>query len=185
MAELAGGEGEPSNGLMAQFYQGDDSAFEKLVDLWQLLLYGYFRRSLAREEASDLTQDVFLRLFLTREEPGKRFDLGRLFRPWLFRIAHNLLVDRARKSQRERLAPAALLEAEVAVLPPDGATFVPYLDVLSPPERTFVLLWEEGYGDLSQTEIAQVLGVSNTRMHNIKKSALRKLGDRLEQAGEV
>jgi RNA polymerase sigma-70 factor (ECF subfamily) len=48
------------------------------------------------EEASDVTQEVFIRAY----QSFGRFDARSSVRTWLFRIAYNLCVDRARKLER-------------------------------------------------------------------------------------
>ncbi|MEW5979759.1 MAG: RNA polymerase sigma factor [Acidobacteriota bacterium] len=72
-------------------------ARKKVSDIFQLLqdsLFRYLVRILDdRAEAEDVLQEAFLRLYQCLQR-------GRLIedvRPWLFRVAHNLAVDRFRK----------------------------------------------------------------------------------------
>ena len=59
--------------------------------------YDFVRRMVAdSEEASDVSQEVFIRAF----QGLGRFDGRSSLRTWLFRIAYNLCVDRARKAAR-------------------------------------------------------------------------------------
>jgi len=75
----------------------DMDAFGKLVDAYQNRVYGFVRRMVANpDEASDITQDVFIRAF----QSFGRFDARSSIRTWLFRIAYNLCIDRARKADR-------------------------------------------------------------------------------------
>jgi RNA polymerase sigma-70 factor, ECF subfamily len=75
----------------------DYEAFGKLVDAYQNRVFGFVRRMVSNaEEASDITQDVFIRAF----QSFGRFDGRCSVRTWLFRIAYNLCVDRARKIDR-------------------------------------------------------------------------------------
>jgi RNA polymerase sigma-70 factor (ECF subfamily) len=72
-------------------------AFGKLVDAYQNRVFGFVRRMVPNaEEASDVTQDVFIRAF----QSFGRFDGRSSVRTWLFRIAYNLCIDRARKADR-------------------------------------------------------------------------------------
>jgi RNA polymerase sigma factor (sigma-70 family) len=57
------------------------------------------------------------------------------------------------------------------------------LERLDERERQFLLLWEGAYGQLSQTEIARQWGISNSRLTEIKQSALKKLRECMEQKG--
>jgi len=75
----------------------DVEAFGKFVDLYQARVFGFVRRMVVNaDEAADVTQEVFIRAFQNFE----RFDGRSSVRTWLFRIAHNLCIDRARKIDR-------------------------------------------------------------------------------------
>jgi len=75
----------------------DFEAFGKLVDAYQNRVFGFVRRMVPNpEEASDITQEVFIRAF----QSFHRFDGRCSVRTWLFRIAYNLCIDRARKVDR-------------------------------------------------------------------------------------
>jgi RNA polymerase sigma-70 factor (ECF subfamily) len=75
----------------------DVEAFGKLVDAYQGRVFGFVRRMVPNpEEASDVTQEVFIRAY----QSFGRFDARSSVRTWLFRIAYNLCVDRARKQDR-------------------------------------------------------------------------------------
>jgi RNA polymerase sigma-70 factor (ECF subfamily) len=75
----------------------DLDAFGKLVDAYQNRVFGFVRRMVPNpEEASDITQEVFIRAY----QNFGRFDARSSVRTWLFRIAYNLCIDRARKVER-------------------------------------------------------------------------------------
>lgn len=75
----------------------DDEAFGHVVDAFQARVFGYVRRMLpSGEDAEDVTQEVFLKAY--RNFPN--FDGRSSLRTWLFRIAHNLCIDRARRRGR-------------------------------------------------------------------------------------
>ncbi len=75
----------------------DMDAFGKLVDAYQNRVFGFVKRMVPNaEEAADVTQEVFIRAF----QSFGRFDARSSVRTWLFRIAYNLCVDRARKADR-------------------------------------------------------------------------------------
>lgn len=81
-------------------------AFGRLVDAYQNRVFGFVRRMINNaEEAADVTQDVFIRAYQSFD----RFDGRSSLRTWLFRIAYNLCIDRARKSDR-RVTEVALVE---------------------------------------------------------------------------
>ena len=75
----------------------DVEAFGRFLDLYQARVMGFVRRMTAnQEEAADVTQEVFIRAF----QNFQRFDSRCSVRTWLFRIAHNLCIDHARRADR-------------------------------------------------------------------------------------
>lgn len=88
--------------LVERCRRQDIQAFGKIVDAYQNRVFGFVRRMVVdTEDSADITQETFIRAF----QSFSRFDGRSSLRTWLFRIAHNLCVDRARKVGR---APAEL-----------------------------------------------------------------------------
>jgi RNA polymerase sigma factor (sigma-70 family) len=89
--------------LMLAWAAGDPSAFERLYDRHRLRLYRYLLRQLRNAAAvDDLYQDVWQRVIAARADwtPDARFAT------WLYRIAHNRLVDHWRALPYRPVAPA-------------------------------------------------------------------------------
>jgi RNA polymerase sigma-70 factor, ECF subfamily len=89
-------EDEDTNELVAWAQCGDTEAFAALYMRYFDRVYGYLRMSLRdRHEAEDLAQQVFVKTLdaLHTYEALPH----RSFRPWLFRIARNLLIDHLKK----------------------------------------------------------------------------------------
>lgn len=83
--------------LVDQCRRRDFDAFGKIVDAYQARIHGFVKRMVRNEEeALDVTQEVFIKAF----QSMSRFDGRSTLRTWLFRIAHNLCVDRSRRSDR-------------------------------------------------------------------------------------
>jgi RNA polymerase sigma-70 factor (ECF subfamily) len=83
--------------LIERCRRQDAEAFAKLVDAYQNRLFGFVRRMVAdSEEAADVAQETFIRAY----QGIGRFDGRSSVRTWLFRIAYNLCIDRARKTER-------------------------------------------------------------------------------------
>lgn len=83
--------------LVERCRKNDAEAFGRIVDLYQSRVFGFVRRMCPDpEEAADIAQETFIRAY----QGLHRFDGRASFRTWLFRIAYNLCVDRARRSQR-------------------------------------------------------------------------------------
>lgn len=95
--------------LILQSRKGKVEAYNLLVSRWEKRIYNYLLRLVRnREDALDLTQDVFLKAYqnLTKlDDPGR-------FSPWLFRIAHNEAYSLLRKNRLD--------DQELAVDPSTG-----------------------------------------------------------------
>jgi RNA polymerase sigma-70 factor, ECF subfamily len=82
--------------LILQARRGKVEAYNLLVSRWEKRVFNYVLRLVGnREDALDLTQDVFLKAY---QNLGKLEDLSR-FAPWLYRIAHNEAYSLLRKSR--------------------------------------------------------------------------------------
>jgi RNA polymerase sigma-70 factor (ECF subfamily) len=95
--ERTGRPGIPDEALMARYADGDEEAFVELFRRYEPRAYVYFlRRTGAPQRAEDLYQELFLRIHRARDD----YDATRPFAPWLFQIAHRLLVDDLRRAHR-------------------------------------------------------------------------------------
>lgn len=78
--------------------QNDPNAFAELYDEYFDKIYRYIALKIGdREEAEDMTQQVFLKAHQSISSFKWK---GIPFSAWLYRIAHNLIVDYIRKSQK-------------------------------------------------------------------------------------
>ncbi|MFN8218677.1 MAG: sigma-70 family RNA polymerase sigma factor [Fimbriimonadales bacterium] len=105
--------------LVERCRRKDFDAFGRIVDAYQNRVFGFVRRMVGdADDAADVTQEVFVRAF----QAFDRFDGRSSLRTWLFRIAHNLCIDRARRLDRAPAASAidASSEDDVAMEIPDG-----------------------------------------------------------------
>ena len=83
--------------LMSALAGNDDRALNQLMDRWQAPLRGFlFRYTQNEQDAHDLAQETFLRVYLHRA----RFRAGARFSTWMFQIALNLARSRARWHRR-------------------------------------------------------------------------------------
>ncbi|MCW5937382.1 MAG: sigma-70 family RNA polymerase sigma factor [Fimbriimonadaceae bacterium] len=137
--------------LVLQCRRQDYDAFGKIVDAYQARITGFVRRMVRdQEEAADITQEVFIKAF----QGMSRFDGRASLRTWLFRIAYNLCVDRARRHER---APARQ-SIDVA---PDGEEPVEFADFRWDPERKVL-----------EEELQQVLEQAIAEMSDKLKTVL-------------
>ncbi len=71
--------------------------FEELVERYERPLFAYLCRYVGNaEDAEEIFQSAFMKVHLKSEQ----FEEGRKFRPWVYRIATNMAIDRMRRIQR-------------------------------------------------------------------------------------
>jgi RNA polymerase sigma-70 factor (ECF subfamily) len=102
--------------LVSRCLDGDEAAWEELVRQHTRQVYGLcFRFTNSAQEAQDLTQDVFLRVFKTiktfRSAEGS-------FHTWLARVTRNLLIDHYRRTRQERVTDS--IEEQLPMLQETG-----------------------------------------------------------------
>ena len=156
---------------LARVKAGDDDAFDHLVEKFRRPLVGFlYRMARSHAVAEELTQEVFLRVYRSRQS----YRASAKFTTWMYRIAVNLCIDEVR---RKRIRKAVSLEffterrlesekrSKERALASDDVlddekkkTVVAALQKLSPVHRTVILLRE--YEDMSYEEIAKTLHIS-------------------------
>ncbi len=145
---------------------------EHFASLFRVLapqLMVYFRaRGCESAVAEDLTQEVMLILF--RKVDGLR-DLT-LFRPWLFRIARNELLQYLRQQGR-RVETLDLIEDQGAAdwNPFAGLVLGEWLDCLPPADRELLLLrYVDGFAYHEMAELLELpVGTVQWRVFQLKK----------------
>jgi RNA polymerase sigma-70 factor (ECF subfamily) len=79
--------------LLAEYYAGNAEALGVLVEKYKRPLFGFiFRFSEGREDADEVFQEVWVRAIKNMNRYRQKSLLS-----WLFRIAHNLMIDRVRR----------------------------------------------------------------------------------------
>ena len=82
--------------LVVKAQNGHHDAFSELYDIFVDPIYRYIFYKVNREDVEDLTETVFLKVW----EHLKKYKHGKhSFSAWIFRIAHNLVIDHYRKSR--------------------------------------------------------------------------------------
>src|SRR5271167_3693417 len=98
-SRIAAGD-EPSDAqIMLRVKAGDQSAFDYLVQKYRRPMISFmYRMAHNTAVAEDLAQEVFLRVYRSRES----YEASAKFTTWLYRIATNLAVNHARDSRHDR-----------------------------------------------------------------------------------
>jgi RNA polymerase sigma factor (sigma-70 family) len=176
------------NSAQKQVEAHGDVLLDHLSARYRGPLTSYFlRRVRRRDEAEDLTQEVFLRMVRSLQRPdgdgGERIDNPEAF---LFRTAVNLLRDRARRAKTfaDHLAEAVHRDESVEVLSPERVlqgrqslrSALAALEELDARTRdVFILHRLEG---LKYAEIASLYGVSSSSIEKYMIKALAHLARR-------
>ena len=158
---------------------GDRDAFGRLYEQLAPRVYNYFYHHLGGQTttAEDLAEDVFLNVLRRLDTYTAR---GLPFSAWIFRVAHNRLVDYFRAQQRRPQLPldnagetsdfAPERELQRVV---DRETLVAALDRLTPTQRSVIVL--RFLQHLSLGETAQALDKTEDGVKKLQQRALDSL----------
>jgi RNA polymerase sigma-70 factor (ECF subfamily) len=84
--------------LVERCLQGDDAAWEAIVKSYARRIYNLsYRYTSQREEAEDLTQEIFIRVYQNLK--SYRSDAGS-FQNWVLKVGRNLIIDHYRQTRR-------------------------------------------------------------------------------------
>jgi len=147
--------------LIRQAARGSVEAYNLLVSRWEKRVYNYLLRITAnREDALDLTQDVFLKAY----QNLRKLDDPARFAAWLYRIAHNEAFSMFRKRRPETDVDELEPEATETKVTVGGSSVFPMelslavsgaLGRLSPEQREAVVL--KVYQGFKFEEMAEIL----------------------------
>jgi len=172
--------------LMIRYRDGEVAAFEKLYARHKGPLYRYFlRQGLGSESSAELMQEVWMKIIRAKD----RYEPTAKFTTWLYRLAHNCLVDQYRRPAHKMAQKMVGVDIDVTQLP---ATASPQADAIRdesaeqfraaladlPDEQreAFILKQEAG---LSLADVAYVTGVSAETAKSRLRYAFSKLRQQL------
>lgn len=170
--------------LVRRCLKGDEAAIQSLVERYQSDVFGLCVRLLHhRQDAEDVTQEVFLRVFRSL----KRWDSNRPFKPWVMGIT----VNRCRTWMSQRVRRPELVDylQETAASPPvdDGAELTREIQAALSDLRweyrsVFVMFHERGlpYDEIAEA-IEKPIGTVKTWLHRARLEVL----DRLRRRGMI
>ena len=189
------GSGMTDAEVMLRARAGDESAFEYLVQKYRKAMVNFmYRMSHNSAVAEDLAQEVFLRVYRSRES----YEASAKFTTWLYRIATNLAVNHARDTRHERP------ENQVSLDEPDQETGIT-MDVpddslsaeenivkrermaairnrvYSLPERQKIAVLMHKYQQMDYRQIADVLKLSESATKSLLFRAYETLRAQLKE----
>jgi len=170
---------EADERLLIEAAKRDPAQFAELYTRNFHVVYAYVaRRAASREEAEDLTSEVFHQALANL----RRFEWrGAPFAAWLIRIASNAIADRWRSRSRENADPLTDEPADESMSGIERrATLFRLVDGLpSDQRRVIVMRFAE---QKSIREIAQQLQRSEGAVKQLQFRALEKLRESMEGA---
>lgn len=174
--------------LVKDYLNGKELAIELLIKRHQQRLYSFiYSKVQNRDTTEDLFQDTFIKVIRTLKK-GTYNEEGK-FLPWVMRIAHNLIIDFFRKSNRMpkfnntddfdifSILSDGSLNAENKIIKEQILADVKELVEELPEEQKEVLKMRI-YNDMSFNEISENTGVSiNTALGRMRYALinLRKI----------
>lgn len=172
--------------LVERTKKGDRDAFTSLYEHFvdQIYRYVYFRVN--SDDAEDITENAFVKAW---EKIDKYTNNGNTtFSSWLFRIAHNLVVDHYRQSKtiesiteeyqeyRAENHPGVVTERKI-----EGDILKDGLKLLKDDYQQFLVL--KYINELSNRDISKMLGKSEGSLRILQYRALKALRIVLEDKG--
>src|SRR5712692_3006241 len=164
-ADLPAAAPDATETLIQGCLQGDQLAWDLIVRRHWRMVFNVAYKFVGRyDEAEDLTQDIFLRVFKSLDS----FDRRANFQTWLMSVSRNLCIDHYRRVRKERetidrdvdaseLSPTSREQSQVDMLEQRDRVVLLRHALASLPEtlRTAVLMRD--IQELSYQEIADTL----------------------------
>jgi RNA polymerase sigma-70 factor (ECF subfamily) len=181
--------------IMLRVAAGDEAGFNYLVGRYhRAIIHFLFRMVRNQAVAEELAQEVFLRVYRSRES----YRAEAKFTTWLYRIATNLAVNHARDTKHERSAQTIYLDApdEETGTTPDVADDEPSAEqklmrdermaairthVMALPERQRMAVLMHKYQGMDYRQIGDVLKLSESATKSLLFRAYQTLRDKLKE----
>ncbi len=180
--------------IMLRVAAGDESGFNYLVEKYHRpMVHFLYRMVHSQAVAEELAQEVFLRVYRSRES----YRAEAKFTTWLYRIATNLAVNHARDTRHERAAQTVYLDVpdEETGATPEIADDVPNVEqrllrqermaairkhVMALPERQRMAVLMHKYQEMDYRQIGEVLKLSESATKSLLFRAYQTLREKLK-----
>nr|NJM03431.1 RNA polymerase sigma factor [Desulfobacula sp.] len=166
--------------MVALVLKGDRGAFQEILTRYQNAVYGFaFSILKDAQEAEDISQEVFLRLYRTAESYRNFAAL----QTYLFRIARNLCIDHLRKMRPETMPdPPESVGAKTPLSQLCSAELKKQIDLILSrlPENQRAALYLRHEQGMSYREIAETLGVTLNAVESLLTRARKTFCSRFK-----
>jgi RNA polymerase sigma-70 factor (ECF subfamily) len=160
---------------------GDRGAMQRLYEHCSGRVYALMVRMVGRQDADDLTQQVFLQMFRKLAQ----FKGQSKLETWLYRIATNEALQYLRRKQRHAMAPLVVepvAEATDRIATTEESQLLETaMSRIEPELRAILLLKEQQL--LSYREIAESIGIPEGTVGSRLNRARRELREQLTKLG--
>ncbi|MCJ7625866.1 MAG: sigma-70 family RNA polymerase sigma factor [Anaerolineaceae bacterium] len=166
--------------LLQRAARGDKDAFGQLYEMYLDEIYRYiFYRVADHIEAEDLTEITFIKAW--KALPGQKQNREiRNFRAWVYRIAHNLVVDRHREKretipiEQVTISTSTDMDPEEIIQQNELRTQISkFIFQLEDTMRQVIV--HRFINQLSHAETAQIMGLKDNHVRILQYRALKKL----------
>ncbi len=172
--------------LVEKAKKGDADAFARVYDELVKPVYRYIYYRVEESIAEDLTEDTFLKVWqnLKKYKKGKN-----PFSSWVFKIAHNLVVDYYRQNKTTEMIEETIVDTKLESNPHYQAdlklTQIRLRKVIRRlPDNYQEIIILKYINELDNKEIAHAVGKSEGAVRTIQFRALDRLKLLLSEDGE-
>lgn len=168
--------------LIEETQKGNTKAFGEVYDLYFPQIHKYIYYKVAKDQVDDLVGTVFIKAWTNI----KKYKKGSFpFSSWLYRIAHNAVVDHYRTHREfyeleekiaddDRLSPQAFAEKQL-----NGERVHQALRKLNKNYQEVILL--KFMNELSNEEVAEAMQTNEGNVRTLQFRALKKMREVLEE----
>lgn len=165
------GTNEKCSEILERIKNGEDELFSELIQIFKKRIfsvaYGFFRE---REEALDITQEVFLRLWKMR----KRIE-SKDIEAWIMKVTKNVCIDhyraRKRRELKERVEGILKVENERREALKESLERA----LLLIPERQSFAFSLRFFNGMKLSEISEIMGISEGGVKSILFKAINNI----------
>jgi RNA polymerase sigma-70 factor (ECF subfamily) len=176
------------NKLVESVQKGSQESFAELYDIFVEPIYKYVFYRVKEGDAEDIVENTFLRVW----EGIKSYQLkkNKTFSSWIFRIAHNLIIDHYRSTKDREYSPLNEMQPDTTREHNPIRKAEDYFDqvnlrvALSNIKKKYQeLIVYKFVNSLTNKEIADIMGQSEGSLRVLQFRALKALKEELDKIG--
>ena len=155
--------------------------FEEIVERYwdKMFYYAYYQFNFSKEDAENIAQEIFLKVWNNLD----KFDYNKNFNGWLYRLAHNLILDNLKKKKpnivEEDVADLNLTDNTKTTDDYKRNLLKTLLNRLEPKYKEVIILYY--FEEKDYNEIAQIFWTTKNTVWSWLKRAKDKLKEIIEK----